>query len=321
MKKSLIRISLLIFGVNLLAACSILQPPPQKTEPLRVEYTKWWGDYTLVIAKEKGFFDKYGVEVEPVFYEKFSNTYPDLAAGQIDGALIAIGDAININHSAGMKAVAISDDGGEDSIVAAPEITSIQDLKGKKVGVLPGTQYELMISEMLKSSNMNPTDISIVSVDPGNARAALDAKQVQAVFTWEPFSTEAVAAGYRSIYPQESVHLFPNMIVFDRSVVSQRPEDIRNFLKAWFEAVDYREKNPDQTSSIIAKYLGLKVEEVQPDGNLNILTLDDNKVLFDIQSENSIYATTKRTSDYLISIGAVIQQADPLELLDPGYLP
>lgn len=307
--------------MNLLAACSILQPSAQKAEPLRVEFTQWWGDYTLVIAKEKGFFEKYGVEVEPVYYEKFSNTYPDLASGQIDGALIAIGDAINVNHSAEMKAVAISDDGGDDSIVAGSEITSIQDLKGKKVGVLLGTQYELMISEMLKSANMSPTDISVVAVNPENAKAALDSKQVQAVYTWEPFSSEAIAAGYKSIYPKEQLRLFPDMIVFDRSVVAQRPEDIRNFLKAWFEAVDYRQKNPDLTRSIIAKFLGVNIEEVQPDGNLKILTLDDNKALFNIQSENSIYATTKRTSDYLISIGAVIQQADPLELLDPGYLP
>jgi hypothetical protein len=43
--------------------------------------------------------------------------------------------------------------------------------------------------------------------------------------------------------------------------------------------------------------------------------------MFDVQNENSIYAVTKLTSDFLISIGAVAQQINPLELIDPDYLP
>jgi NitT/TauT family transport system substrate-binding protein len=312
---------LLILLANIPTACAELQATPSPNPPLRIEFTQWWGDYTLLVAQENGYFEDYGVQVEPVYYDVYSDTYPDLAAGQIDGALIAVGDIININRDAPMKVVAIMDDGGADSIVTGPEINSIQDLKGKTVGVLIGTQYELMISEMLRSANMSMSDVTLVEVNPEDASEALKSNQVQAVYTWEPHLSEAVSNGNKIIYPTEKMRLFPDMIVFRKSIVDERPEDVRAFLKAWFKTVEYRMQHQGETRDIAAKYLGVSPEEVLPDDNLKIHTLDDNKMLFNIQEANSIFSITNVTSAYLISIGVSTQQIDPLELLDPAYLP
>lgn len=307
--------------IFVLTACSVFQPAEQESQPLRIEFTQWWGDYTLIIAEEKGFFEKYGIQVEPVYYEVFSDSFSDLASGQIDGALISVGDAININRASPLKVVAIYDNGGADAVLVGPEITSIQDLRGKAIGFQPGSPYELTVANMLQSVNMDLSDVTVVKMNPEDALASLKSNQVQAAYTWEPYSSDAISNGYKTIYPLEQLYLYPDMIVFNKYVVDQRPNDIRAFLKAWFEAVQYRQENPELARSIIADFLGSSIEEVQPDDNLKILTLEDNKALFDIQSEKSIYAITKRTSDYLISIGSVIEQIDPLELLDPTYLP
>ena len=321
MKQNFFTRSLLILiATVVLYACATPQaatPLP----PLRVEFTNWWGDYTLLVAKEKGFFEKYGVEVEPVYYEIFSDTYPDLAAGQIDAGLIAVGDTINITRIAPMKVVAVHDNGGDDAMVARPEITSVENLRGATVGTQIGSQYELMVTEMLRSANMDTADINMVSIYPEDGLSALENNQVQAVYIWEPYLSEALSKGYRVIYPSEQLHLFPDLIVFHKAVVDQRPNDVRAFLKAWFEAVEYRLQNPEETRAIAAKYLGVTVNEVQPDDNLKILTLEDNRAIFDLQDANSIYSITKTTSDYLISIGTITQMIDPLELLDPEFLP
>ena len=320
-RNSFEKIILLIIILNSLAACTMLRAEEPAKDPLRVEYTKWWGDYTLLVAKEKGFFEENGVEVEPVYYDIFSRTYSDLASGQIDGALIAVGDAINIDRSAHMKVVAVHDNGGEDAVIVGPEINSIEDLKGKTIGMMIGSQYELTIVEMLRSASMGVGDVTMVAVNPEESLKTLEKGQVQAAYTREPYLSEALSSGYKVIYRQEQLHLFPDTITFRKSIIDDRPEDVRAFLKAWFEAVDYRLQHPEETQAIAAKYLGVGIEEIQPDDNLKILTLDDNKKLFNLQEDNSIYAITKITSDYLISIGAAAQQIDSLELLDPDYLP
>lgn len=322
MKKNLItKAALLALLLNLLASCAGLSTTPVPASPLRIEFTQWWGDYTLLVAQEKGFFEKYGVQVEPVYYDIFSKTYPDLASGQLDGALIAVGDTININRSSPMTIIAVYDNGGDDAVIVGPEINSIEDLKGKTIGLQLGSQYELTVVKMLQSVNMGTDDVTMVSIYPEDALAALESGQVQAASSWEPYSSEALSKGYKIIYPDEQLHLFPDTVVFRKSIVDERPDDVRAFLKAWFEAVDYRLQNPEETQAIAAKYLGVGIEEVLPDENLTILTLEDNKALFNLQNPNSVYAITKITSDYLISIGSLAQQIDLLELLDPAYLP
>lgn len=321
-RNRLTKIALLILLVNILTACAALQATPSPRPPLRVEFTQWWGDYTLLIAQEKGYFEKNGVQVEPVYYKVFSETYPDLAAGQIDGALIAVGDTININRNALMKVVAVQDSRGEDGIVVGPEINSIQDLRGKTIGIVIGSQFELTVIKMLQSANMSIGDVTIVAMDPENAVVALEKNQVQAAYTWEPYLSDAISKGYKSIYPPRGEQLlFPDLIVFRKSIVDDRPEDVRAFLKAWFQAVGYRLQHQGETRDIAARYIGISAEEVQPDDHLRIFTVEDNKTLFNIQEANSIYSITKITSDYLISIGSMAEEIDPLELLDPAYLP
>jgi NitT/TauT family transport system substrate-binding protein len=311
-----------IFIATALTACAPAQPVEEPSpQILRVGFTEWWGDYTLLVAKEKGLFEQYGVQVEPVYYEMYSDYTVDLASGQMDGGFLAMGDTININQITPMKVIAINDDGGADAIVASPEIETIRDLQGKTVGVLIGTQYELMISEMLRSSALGNNDVTIVEVNPEEALTALNEGRVQAVYIWEPYLSEATAAGYKIIYPYEKIRLFPDVIVFRRSIVEERPDEIKAFLRAWFQAVEYRMQREGETRDITAQYIGVSPEEIEPDNNLKLLTLQDNKIFFDIQGKNSIYAVTNITSDYLISIGAVTQETDLLELLDSDFLP
>jgi NitT/TauT family transport system substrate-binding protein len=316
-----LKLILLAATIGSLSACTLLGTEEPIKPPLRIEFAQWWGDYTLLVAQEKGMFKKYGVEVEPVYYDIFSKTYPDLASGQIDGALIAIGDTININRNSPMRVLAVYDNGGNDAVMVGPEIRSIEDLRGKTIGLQIGSQYELTVVKMLQSVKMSISDVNMVAIYPEDALAALESGQVEAASTWEPYSSEAIAKGYKIIYPQKQLYLFPDLIVMSKSIVDERPEEVQAFMKAWFEAVEYRLKNPEETRAIAAKYLGISVEEIQPDENLKILTLEDNKKIFSISEANSIYSITKTTTDYLISIGAMAQEIDPLELLDPSFLP
>jgi NitT/TauT family transport system substrate-binding protein len=323
MKTNLLtKIALLVLLIQILTACTgIQQAAPTPKPPLRIEFTQSWGDYTLLVAQEQGYFEKYGVQVEPVYYDVFSDTYPDLAAGQIDGALIAVGDAININRNSPMKVVAIHDNGGDTAVVVGPEINSIADLKGKTIGMVIGSQYEMTVVEMLQSAGMSLSDVTIVVMNPKDALTALNSGQVQAAFTWEPFLSDALSSGYKIIYPQEQLHLFPGLIVFSKSIVDERPEDVRAFLKAWFQAAGYRLQHEGETRDLAAKYLGISAEKIRRDDHLKLYTLDDNRTLFNMQAANSIYSITKIISDYLISSGVMAEQIDPLELLDPAYLP
>ncbi|GAB4541113.1 MAG: aliphatic sulfonate ABC transporter substrate-binding protein [Anaerolineales bacterium] len=300
-----------------------MQPTPRPLPPLRVGYTQWWGDYTLLVAKEKGYFKEQHVEVEPVYYPVFSDSFRDLAAGQIDGAFIASGDAMNINRHMAVQIIGVSDDGSYMPIVARPEIKAISDLRGKTIGALIGTQYELLILEMLASAGLAPSDVTLRNIEPENLAAAMAENSVQAGFIWEPYTSQLLEMGAHVIYPtDETQRLFPDTIVFRKSVIEQRPEEIRAFMKAWFAAVNYRLANPEETQQIAAQTLNLPAQDIVMDPNLKIFTYEDNVLSYadDQDSPASIYGIAKKTAEYLLASGTIASMPDIESILTPKFL-
>jgi NitT/TauT family transport system substrate-binding protein len=149
--------------------------------------------------------------------------------------------------------------------------------------------------------------------------------EVDAVFSWEPYTTEAVSAGNNVIFSSAQLsNLYPDLITFRSSVVKERPEDVRAFLAAWFEAVDFRMQNPEQASQIIADYFEIPVDQLVPDNELHIMTLADNQAIYKqeaIDNLTSIYDVAKINAEFLLRIGALSKMPDMEQLFDASSLP
>ncbi len=309
----------------LLAACGTgpSSAETSEVEPLYIEFTNWWGDFTIIIAQEQGLFEKYGVQVEPVYYETFARAIPDLASGQIDGGLLAIGDAINVSRHIEVKAVAVYDNGGFNTVVSIPEIALIEDLKNRRVGVQVGTTYELLISEMLKTANLSMSDVTLVNINPEDVPLSLG-QTIDAGFIYEPYTTEALAQGNNLLLKSaDLIGLYPDVIVFRQEIIEARPDEIRAFLRAWFEAVEFRQQNPQEARQIIANYFNTTVNEITPDNVLEILSVEDNYILFNAENgiRRPIQQTAQLNAEYLVRIGVLSSSPDLDTLLDPRYLP
>ena len=322
--KTLRFVSFLLIAAVILAACGTAAPEPERP-PLVVEYSAWWGDYTLGVAQELGLFEKNGVNVEPVFYEVYSDSFPDMAAEKIDAGLFGMGEALTVSDQTKLKMVAIYDNGGVSTIVAHPEITSPADLNGKRIGVLLGTSYEFYVIEVLKLGGLKPADVTLVNLSPEEMVEAFENDNVDAGYTWEPVTSDAIAEGYNMIYSSEILGglFIPDGIVFRAAVVEERPEDVRAFLKAWFEAAEYRRNNPEEANKLIAKFLNIPVEQVEPDDTLKIFTLAETLELFQTNGDGTpgfALDVAMKTGDYLMHRAIIARMPDYLDFLDPSFL-
>jgi len=326
------RLISLLLATTLLVACA--GPAAKTPRPLRMAYTRWWGDYTMVIAKEKGFFTKYNVDVEPIYYEVSSNALPELAASQIDGGTLTLGDTISVSAYTELTAVAISDDGGISAIVAKPQIRNSGDLKGKKIGVILGSTYELLVTDMLRAAFLEPKDVILVNWDPENVPQGLQDGKIDAGFIWQPHTAKAITAGNHILFSSTQASwvytgpgvissdvVFAKALVFRSDVVKQRPEDVSNYLKAWFDAAQFRALNPREANEIIAKTLNIPLDQVT--GDAKLFTLDDNRNLYlEQQSGNtqSIYKWAQLNADFLVLSGGLTKMPDLRQLFDPSHL-
>lgn len=145
---------------------------------------------TLGIARYKGWLDeefrKDNIKVDLVGYRGGAPIVGQaLANGQIDFAwqgdmLSLIGKANGI-HS---RVVLPMDKLANAYLAVAPTstISSIKDLKGKKVSFAKGNQIELQVIRILARNGLTEADLKTLALDPVTAQAALASGDIDAIF-------------------------------------------------------------------------------------------------------------------------------------------
>jgi NitT/TauT family transport system substrate-binding protein len=319
------RIALLLTVFALaLTACGAA-PATAQRPPLKVGWVLWGGWYPILIAQEKGFFEKHGVQVEPVYYDIYSEIPGDFASQKLDGALFALFDILPLESqkiNSGDRVVMITDNSfGADAIVAKAEIATPADLKGKRLGVKIGSYAQVLIMKMLEASGLSLTDVKLVDILPERAAEALAEDQVDAVHSYEPYVTQATRQGYHTIYSSvDTPGLIANVLAFQASVIRDRPEDVRAFIDAWFEAQSYWLQHPEEGNGIIARLTGQNPEDISYAG-IALYTLDDNLNAFQTGTDTtSLYYSAQINLDFLINSGTISVAPNLNVLLDPAFL-
>ena len=270
-----------------------------------------------------GFFKAHGVNVEPVRYNSSTTGLPDLAGAKLDGGIFSMSDFLLAANPADIKAVMVSDNGGQFTIVASPDIKTLNALRGKRIGLNLHTSSEIFVTDMLKTRFMTVNDVTYVEMSPDRCSKNIPG-QIDAGLVWEPYTTQALKQGKVVVYQSDAIsNLLPNLIVFRTSVINQRPQDIRAFLQAWDEAVQYRISHPQESLAIIAKATGLSTSDLQATGNITLFTISDNLSLFSNMAgsdPSSIYYIAGTNRDFLITAGYLTNPPNLNALLDPSYL-
>lgn len=233
---------------------------PVHAETLRLAYTTWaaWGPF--FIAREKGWFADEGVEVEFVRIEDASVRVAALAAGTVDATALTL-DAMPLflRPGAPLKfAFALASSRGGDAILAAPDIETIADLKGRSVAVETGGTSQFFVSMLLRSAGLSERDVTVVDLDPSEAGSAFAAGKVDAAVTWEPWITRSIEAKTGHLLADTAQHpgLITDMLVARGDRLEARAEAFRGLYRAWNRAVAFAASDREEATEIMAKGVG-----------------------------------------------------------------
>ena len=127
-------------------------------------------------------------------------------------------------------------------------ISTISDLRGKKIGYVPGTMHEILLREALLRADLSPgKDVYLTRVDFFDMGLALARGDIAAFLSGEPFPTLAVQKGYGRImaypYYNESVGSINAAMLVTRKTVEKNPELVYELVKAHAKATDYLKTN------------------------------------------------------------------------------
>lgn len=316
--RKLITLALLITMI-LCGACG-KKEAQHSQKPLVVGWSLWNGWYPMALAQELKLFEKHGVAVRPVLYRNYSDILPDLSSGKLDAGFSGMYETLKANIP-DIRIVLVTDhSNGAEGLIVAPSIRSPGDLRGKRIGTqgaLSGSEF--LITTYLRIRGISPRDITMLSVPPENVLEQMPRK-IQGGYTWDPFLTQGEKKGYRLLFTTADMPgLIVDIVAFHGAVAKSRPEDVKAFVRAWFEAQEYWRDHPDKARTIIARVTGLK-EEVSSSGCRIFYRADNLRTFRKGSSYDSVYFTARKQVEFFISVGDATTAPDIERILMPGFL-
>ncbi len=314
----------LITAAVLIGACSAPQgPDPAAPPPLRFAHNLWPGYFPITLARELGFYEREGVAVDVIYTEDQEPQIADFFAGKFDGMALPIGSLIvaaGRNPDIGVV-YAIDESDGGDAVLANPSIKTIAELRGKTIGATLGGFGELFVERMLAHGGLSRAEVTLINTDSNLVPDQLRSGLIDAGQAWEPYVSRVVREGGRILYTsRQTPGLIIDTLQFRRSVLRQRPREVRAFLRAIIRAIEHWRAHPHRDNAILARALRIPLAEVAPVG-LRMLTLAENHELFDREAPNSLYQTARTYMDFFTRSGSLGQPPALDTLIEPALLP
>jgi ABC-type nitrate/sulfonate/bicarbonate transport system substrate-binding protein len=237
---------------------------PRQLQKTTINYPARTGTtWPLYIAKDGGYYEKYGLDVNLVF-----GVHP---AGI---AMVVSGEAAMTNYTLEQAMQAASKDGSliayassfKKSLFALmsnKDIGSVRDLKGRRIGVsqIGDAPYNYAIG-ILAKSGLTPRDVQWLTVgtDVNGRVAALVSGRVDASMITAPVYFKLEADGYRSlgnISDFDDIYA-PTVFLFKKSTVAGNPKLPELLIKAHAEAI---KRLYDDKAFAIKTYLAYNKED------------------------------------------------------------
>ena len=258
----------------------------QPERPIVIGYSNWAGWWPWAIAEAEGLFAKHGANVELRWYDDYTESMEDLAAGYIDGNCQTLNDTISFAGDAvrGEVVVLVNDNSaGNDKIIAGSTIDRLTDLKGKRVAVEAGVVDDFLLTLALEREGMSRNDVEIVDLETGAAVAAFVAEQVDGVGAFPPFWLTALKRpGAKEITSSKAFPgAIPDLLVVTEQLIERSPQQVRALIATWFDILNFMSAYPQQADEIMANLAGVSFEEFQLfKAGTKIFTLEENLEAF-----------------------------------------
>jgi NitT/TauT family transport system substrate-binding protein len=153
----------------------------------------------------------------------------------------------------------------DDRLVARPNVKSMEDLKGRRIGVFRfGSASHLRLVYVLPRYGLNERDVTLLQIGDSPERLiALSGGSIDATLFSPPDHFEALRAGMKILLNLRDLNVpyQGSGLVTTQRVLARKRDIARRFLKSYVEAVHMVKTNPEVSKRAFAKYRQTKDEK------------------------------------------------------------
>ena len=241
------------------------------SQPIKLGYAALTaGQVAPWMAKEAGYFSKYGIEAELIYIPAVAATQA-LIAGEIQLAQVTgVSTSGAILAGADVRIIASVQDRLAGSIYARPEIKTPEDLKGKKLGISRfGAVSETAAAMFLARFGLKRgTDVAIIQLGGlPEIVTAMERGAVEAGFANPPQTSRARRLGMRELFDLNAlgVELQQTCLTVTTKYLRERRPVVKSFLQAYAEGLHRFMTDRDYSIQVLKKYLRVDEKELLDD--------------------------------------------------------
>ena len=248
------------------------------------------GSLRLIHSMPPHFYSKFApdnIKIEIVNFDSPTDGKNAVVTRSVDFGAFGIAAAI-LGAAAGEPVVVVggfSNRGMGIISKARSDIKSVKDLRGKKVGIWPGSTQEVFVMERMRMEGLTMRDISSIRVPFGEMHAMLVRGEIDAYVGAEPGPGLSLTSGAGQLveYPYGTAMGGLNMIfATSEDVVKKDPELVKTMLMIHRKATEYMMANKAEVAEMTVKILGANkaaVENALAANNVEYIWKLDDTVL------------------------------------------
>ena len=255
------RAKILFLLVSLMLVVPSLNSPAATLEKIRFPYSPIaWNSVPWWMAKDAGFFEKNGLDVEMSFEGASSVIVQAMMANEANFAGLA-GPAVVSNVVGGGDVIQVAAVVKTFTIpmYSQSSIKEVGQLKGQKVGVSRFNSISHIAAlNILQRAGVKDVTIIQTGGIPESA-AMLMAGNVAAAMVPPPQSVMLREKGFRELvgvkqFREWNIPVVENGVAARRSYAEKNPNTVKRFIRAAFEGIKQVYDNKELTMKVLAKY-------------------------------------------------------------------
>ncbi|NLB17457.1 MAG: ABC transporter substrate-binding protein [Syntrophomonadaceae bacterium] len=249
MKKIIVFLLALAIGIGLTGCSNDQKDPgngkaPQKT--LVIGVMPDVESVPFVIAEKNGYFEKEGVQVKIEHFKSAKDRDSALQGGKLDGVVTDI-VAVVFSNEGGVNLKIISENDGEIKLISGQDsgINSLEELKGKSIGISSNTIMEYTVDRMLEFAGINPEEVNKVAIPQLPTRLEmLQGGKIHGAILPDPLAGLGMENGAKILITTEELEQKAGVIAFTAQSLQEYPEEIKAVFKAYNAGVTYLQTEP-----------------------------------------------------------------------------
>ena len=214
------------------------------------------------IAQLKGFWREEGLDVEAILIRGAVGMQA-LLGGSVDYTSASGSTIAAAVRGLPVKLVFISSSKPQFELMSQPQIKSVQELKGKIVGISSrGGSNDLMLQMILQKNGLTPNkdvttiivgaqEESVIALRTGRIAAALITPPRNFMLQRDGFNRIAYSGDYMATYANGGIGITDEKI-------KSNPSEVLAFVRGTIKALQYSMKNRPEITKIMPGYLGIK---------------------------------------------------------------